>query len=100
MSKFSKNITLSEVLEFIRAADRDVRRAVNREIIALGDDEDRAKRDELKYGDKVKFTVHKRPYYGRTITGTVVKRNVKTIEVKPDGGGRNWKVSASLLSKV
>lgn len=96
----AKNITLSEVLEFIRMSDRDVRRAVNREILALADDEDRAKRDEFKYGDKVKFTVNKRPFYGRTIVGTIVKRNIKTIEVKPDGGGRNWKVSASLLSKA
>lgn len=96
----AKNITLSEVLEFIRMSDRNVRRALNREIVALGDDEDRAKRDEFKYGDKVKFTVNKRPYYGQTITGTIVKRNIKTIEVKPDSGGRNWKVSASLLSKA
>jgi len=96
----AKNITLAEVLEFIRMSDRDVRRAVNREILAMGEDEDRAKRDEFRYGDKVKFTVNKKPFYGRTITGTVVKRNIKTIEVKPDGGGRNWRVSAGLLSKA
>jgi len=96
----TKNITLADVLSFIASTDRETRRIVNREIIALGDEEDRAKLDEFRFGDKVKFTVNKRPFYGRTITGTIVKRNIKTIEVKPDGGGRNWKVSASLLSKA
>lgn len=96
----AKNITLADVLSFINSADRETRRVVNREIIALGDEEDRAKRDEFRYGDRVKFKVNKRPYYGQTITGTIVKRNIKTIEVKPDNGGRNWKVSASLLSKA
>jgi len=95
----AKNITLYEVLEFIRMSDREVRRAVNREILALGNDDDRAKVAEFKYGDKVKFTVRKRGY-PPVIFGTIVKRNVKTIEVKPDNGGRNWKVSASLLSKA
>lgn len=96
----AKSITLADVLSFINSADRDTRRIVNREILALGDDEDRSKRDEFKYGDKVKFIVNKKPFYGRTITGTVVKRNIKTIEVRPDDGGRNWRVSASLLSKA
>lgn len=95
----AKNITLSDVLSFIASADRETRRVVNREIIALGNDEDRTARDDFKYGDKVKFSPRKRGY-PPVITGTIVKRNIKTIEVRPDNGGRNWKVSASLLSKV
>jgi hypothetical protein len=96
----AKNITLADVLAFIASSDRETRRAVNREIIAMADDEERAARDEFRIGDKVKFSVRKRPYFGRVITGVVVRRNIKTIEVKPDGGGRNWKVAASLLSKA
>lgn len=95
----AKNITLADVLSFIATADRDTRRIINRDIIAMGDDEDRTKRDEFKYGDKVKFSPRKRGFPS-VITGTVVKRNIKTIEVKPDNGGRNWRVSASLLSKA
>ena len=95
----AKNITLADVLSFIATADRDTRRIINRDIIAMGDDEDRTKRDEFKYGDKVKFSPRKRGFPS-VITGTVVKRNITTIEVKPDNGGRNWRVSASLLSKA
>lgn len=95
----AKNISLADVLSFIASADRETRRVVNREILAMGNDEDRTKVTEFKYGDKVKFDVRKRGY-PPVITGTVVKRNVKTIEVRPDNGGRHWKVSASLVSKA
>ncbi len=94
------SITLADVLEFVRNADQKTRRAINQEICYQFDAENREAREGFKYGDKVKFTVNKRPHFGRTFTGTVVKRNVKTIEVKPDSGGRNWRVSAAMLSKA
>ncbi len=96
----AKNITLSDVIAFIASADRATRRIVNQHILDMGKEEDRAAIDTFRYGDKVKFVVNKRPYYGSAIVGTIVKRNQKTVEVKPDGGGRNWKVSASLLNKA
>ncbi len=95
----AKNITLSDVLSFIASADRETRRVVNREILAMGNEDDRAKVSEFKYGDKVKFEPRKRGYPS-VITGTIVKRNIKTIQIRPDNGGPVWRVSASLVSKA
>ena len=48
----------------------------------------------FQVGDPVQFTSK----YGTVVTGTVAKRNQKTIKVKTDQG--MWKVSPSLLEKL
>jgi hypothetical protein len=48
-------------------------------------------------GDTVTFSAR-----GRTVTGKVTKVNRKTLQVREQGAGygTNWKVSATLVSKV
>ena len=50
----------------------------------------------LTVGDAVSFQTK----YGETIYGTVTKVNQKTVSVRNNSSGGNWKVTASLLRKV
>ena len=98
MSNANK-LSVIEICKALHDMTREERSTINQTILYLAGREDAEKRDEFRYGDKVKFSPRKRGWPS-VITGTVVKRNVKTIEVRPDNGGRNWRVSASLLSKA
>jgi hypothetical protein len=47
-------------------------------------------------GDLVSFNARA----NHIVVGRVVKINIKTVIVRPNNGGANWKVSPSLLSPV
>lgn len=94
----SKPITLRQVLDFVYTASKEDRTQIIRALNNARGEEIREARDAFKVGDKVEFTVTKRGW-GNTVVGTVVRKNVKTIHVRPADGSREWKVTASLLRK-
>jgi hypothetical protein len=91
-------VSLQDVLNFIAASTKEDRARISSTLSYMH----MADIDEVKYslnrGDVVHFNVNKRNY-PRTVTGTVIKINNKTILVKPNDGGRTWRVTASLLKK-
>lgn len=99
MNDAKPNITVDDVIRFIRSASKDDRRWISSALSEVHNEEIAAARAEFRIGDRVKFTVRKRGWGNRTIRGTVVRKNVKTIHVRPNDGGREWKVTASLLQK-
>lgn len=91
--------TLRDVLQFINSCD-----ASDHKTIASALSFKRAlKNDEARFrflvGDRVQFKVNKRPYYGAVVRGVLVKKNRTTFHVRPDGGGREWRVSIALIQK-
>jgi len=94
-----KTTTLNDVLSFIFAgATKEDRATIGRALNSCRNDDILTARMEFKIGDKVKFNVRKRGC-AYSVRGTVVKKNVKTIHVRPAEGGREWRVTASLLQK-
>lgn len=52
-------------------------------------------------GKKVSFDIRaKKGMPARTVTGTVIKANIKTIKIREDGSNVTWRVSTTLLRPV
>jgi hypothetical protein len=49
----------------------------------------------FKVGDRVRFVKGS----GEVIVGTVDRVNKKTLGVRPDGGGRGWRVPGEMLER-
>lgn len=91
--------TLRDVIQFISSCSKIDRKAIVAELnfqTALERDKARA---QFRVGDRVMFQVSKRPHYGSVIRGVIVKKNPTTFHVRPDGGGREWRVAIGLIQK-
>jgi len=92
-------INIQDVIDFIyNDANKTDRSAISQALNVRRNDDILSARMEFKIGDKVKFNVRKRGY-AYTVRGTVVRKNIKTIHVRPAEGGREWRVTASLLQR-
>lgn len=95
----SKPITLRDVLDFVRSASKDDRAFIAAALVEARDREIWSARAEHRVGDKVEFTVTKRGFGPRTVVGTITRKNVKTFHVKPADGGREWRVTPTMVRK-
>lgn len=98
MSTAKTPATLSQVLDFIYKATPAERKSIGMALNAARDEEIANARAEFRVGDKVMFKVTKRGY-PRTVRGVIVRKNIKTFHIRPNDGGREWKVTASLVQK-
>lgn len=96
MSTAKTPTTLSQVLDFIYNSTPAERKSIAMALNSARDEEIANARAEFRVGDKVMFKVTKRGY-PRTIRGVIVRKNIKTFHVRPNDGGREWKVTASLV---
>lgn len=90
--------TLDQVLEFVYRSTKEDRARIQQALSMCRNDDILTARMEFRVGDKVKFDVKKRGYK-YTVRGVVTQKNIKTMHVRPADGGREWKVTASLLQK-
>jgi hypothetical protein len=90
--------TLTQVLDFIREASAEDMKSIVNAFNEARNHRIAEAKDEFKVGDKVMFHVNKRGW-PRTIRGVIIRKNVKTFQVRPNDGGREWKVTASLVKK-
>jgi hypothetical protein len=91
-------VTLSQVLEFIYQSSITDRKAIGQALNSARNEDIATAKAEFKVGDKVMFKVTKRGY-PRVIRGVILRKNIKTFHVRPNDGGREWKVTASLVEK-
>lgn len=91
-------VTLAQVLEFCYSASVAERNSISQALNAARNDDILTARMEYKVGDKVKFDVKKRGY-AYTVRGVITQKNVKTFHVRPNDGGREWKVTASVVTR-
>lgn len=91
-------VTLSQVLDFIYASSVSDRKAIGQALNSARNEDIATAKAEFKVGDKVMFRVTKRGY-PRVIRGVIVRKNIKTFHVRPNDGGREWRVTASLVQK-
>lgn len=91
-------VTLTQVLDFIYKATESERRAIGGALNSRRNDDILSAKMEFRVGDKVMFKVTKRGY-PRVIRGVLTKKNIKTFHVRPNDGGREWKVTASLVQR-
>ncbi len=99
MSNAKPTVTFQDVIEFLYSkATKEERQSVSRTLSILRDDDIQSAKMEFKVGDKVKFEPRKRNF-PRVVYGVVTQKNIKTIHVRPEHGGREWKVTASLLER-
>lgn len=91
-------LTLSQVLAFIHTASKEDRVHINRALSSAREEDIYDAKREFRVGDRVMFKVNKRGY-PRVVRGVITQKNVKTFHVRPNDGGRDWKVTASLVEK-
>ena len=91
-------ICLQDVLTFIVSASKEDRKRISSEMAYMRDSDIADAKYSLTRGEVVHFEPNKRGY-PHFIIGTVMKINQKTVNIKPNDGGRMWKVTASLLKK-
>jgi hypothetical protein len=98
----TKSISIDSVVSAIYNGtfSKEDRSRISEALSVMRSDDIADAKATFRIGDKVKFTVRKRGWGPRVVTGTVVKKNVKTIHVRPTDGGREWRVTASLLEKA
>lgn len=90
--------TINEVLEFVFAASKEDRSRISQALRSCFSDDILDAKMEFKIGDKVKFSPRKRNYPS-VIYGVLTRKNVKTFNVRPEHGGREWRVTASVVQK-
>ncbi len=95
----STTIALKDVLAFIGTASLDDRNAIAEELRYRRSELEAEAKQQFRVGDQVEFNPRKRGY-PETVKGVVFSKNPKTIEVKPSGGGRHWRVSPTILRKA
>ncbi len=90
--------TIGEVLEFVFSATKEDRARIGQALNSCRNEDIFDAKMEFKVGDKVKFEPKKRNY-PRVVYGVITRKNVKTFNVRPEHGGREWKVTASFVQK-
>lgn len=90
--------TITEVLQFVFSASKEDRTRIAQAIGSCRNDDIMDAKMEFKVGDKVKFNPGKRNY-PFVVYGVLTRKNVKTFNVRPEHGGREWKVTASMVQK-
>lgn len=90
--------SITDVLNFVFSATKEDRSRIAQALSSCRNDDILDAKIEFKIGDKVKFEPRKRNF-PRVIYGVLTRKNVKTFNVRPENGGREWRVTASLVQK-
>ena len=95
----ANDIRLDDVLAYISKTSRENMRQITDAVRGRFEADQHAAKASFRVGDRVRFEV-KRHGARRVVFGVVTAKKVKRVEVRPDGGGPNWRVSPTLLQKA
>jgi len=96
MTNTPNGFTLDDALAFIRKATPEERKRIASCVYDYRQDDIQDAKAELKRGMRVYFNVNKRGY-PPVIRGTITAILQKNVTVKPDNGGRPWRVRADVV---